>query len=188
MKTKSYSPQVVLSEVANDVLSILTQPVTATQLARQLRIPLDRCSNVLSGLCSQGLICCVNPEATRSRLFWLSESGRKYKNAQEAHPVGTTDMQSIDWRLYGTVCFSHRSEVIRTLSEPLQPAQIKRRAAFRKPGLRMSANNVRDVIRYLKSHGVVRPVHLKKRAHPLYELTELGHHFQRLLLKAEAVR
>lgn len=188
MKTKDDHSSVVNSELERSILLRLTQPVTSTQLARRLGISLDRCSNVLAGLLGKRLIRCLNPAATRSRLYWLTKSGRKCQREMDSQRTVISDIPDIDWKLYGTICFSHRSEVIRTLTAPMQPAQIKRRAAFRKPGLRMSANNVRDVIHYLKTHGVVRPIPIKKRAHPCYELTEIGQHFQRLLLQVEAIR
>ncbi len=68
----------------------------------------------------------------------------------------------------------------------MQAAAIKRRAVFHDPQLRMSANNVRDVMRYLVDNGVVRVVRVRRKAHPRYELTELGHAFQQLLVGTKA--
>ena len=75
--------------------------------------------------------------------------------------------------------------IIKAMKEPLQPATIKRRARSLDPNLRMSANNVRDVIRLLLDRGIVRRVEIKKKRHPRYELTELGRVIQELLLRAE---
>jgi DNA-binding HxlR family transcriptional regulator len=64
----------------------------------------------------------------------------------------------------------------------MQAAAVKRRAVFQNPQLRMSANNVRDVMRYLLSTGIARRVEVRKKAHPRYELTDLGRTFQQLLV------
>ncbi len=48
-----------------------------------------------------------------------------------------------------------------------------------------TANNVRDVIRFLRSTEIVQPIKVIKKAHLHYELTEQGKHFQRLLRQAE---
>ena len=168
-----------------DVLLSVTQPITATQLSRKLRISLDQCSNALLRLHSQKLVRCLNPRATRNHLFWLTREGKKAQQLMGGSVCSMHDFPRIDWELYASVCFSQRSEVIKTLTFPMQPSQIKRRATFRIPGLRMSANNVRDVIHYLRKHGIVRSVKFKKKAHPGYELTEIGLHMRRLLLQAE---
>ena len=44
-----------------------------------------------------------------------------------------------------------------------------------------------DVMRYLRDHEIVRQIRIEKKAHPRYELTEVGQHFQRLLLQVEAL-
>jgi hypothetical protein len=49
----------------------------------------------------------------------------------------------------------------------------------------MSANNARDVIRYLKAKGIVRPVRPRKSKHPKYKLTKIGLKMRQLLLQAE---
>lgn len=184
-KQQDHYLQGVTASDRENILRSLTQPVTATQLSRKLSLSLDRCSSALLSLQSKKLVKCLNPRATRSRLFWLTRAGKDYQRLLTEEVHISYDIPSIDWELYATICYSHRSEVIRSLTHAMQPATLRRRAAFRKPGLRMSANNVRDVIRYLNIHGIVRPVPLKKKAHPGYELTERGKHMQRLLLRAE---
>ncbi len=71
------------------------------------------------------------------------------------------------------------------MTEPLQPSIIKRRARLMNPDLRMSANNVRDVMRLLLAWGVTKPIQIKRKAHLRYELTEQGLVYQRLLQQAE---
>ncbi len=64
----------------------------------------------------------------------------------------------------------------------MQAAAIKRKARLRDSNLRMSANNVRDVLKYLLGAQITRRVVVRKKKHPRYELTDLGKEFQRLLL------
>ena len=83
------------------------------------------------------------------------------------------------------MCYSHRAAIIKTLAQPLQPATIKREAKSQISGLRMSANNVRDVIRLFRKRGVVRPLQIKGEHHPRYKLIELGRQLRVLLLHAD---
>ncbi len=183
--SKRYYSREVIANNENEVLRLIVQPVTATQLSRRLGISLDRCSNMLHGLQSKKLVRCLNPGATRNRLFWLSRLGKIQQCHLAGNEADSLDFPVIDWVLYASVCYSHRGEVVRSLSHAMQPSQIKRRATFQNPLRRMSANNVRDVIRYLKANGIVRPVPLLRKKHPGYELTEMGLHMRRLLLRAE---
>lgn len=180
-----FSPKTLAGKSRLRVFQAITQPATATQLSQKIGVPFDQCNNALLVLQTHKLLRCLNPTAMRSHLFWLTRAG---KNAQRDLSQGSCpshDYPEIDWGLYASVCFSQRSEVIKTLTYPMQPSQIKRRATFQNPGLRMSSNNARDVIQYLKRHGIVRPVELKKKAHLGYELTEIGLQMRRLLLQAE---
>ncbi len=171
-----------------EILLQLQQPITATQLSVKTERTVDACNYALTRLAELGFLRCLNPKASRSRLFWLTHLGNECQTAvlkqRQLHGM-QHDVPAVDWKLYGTVCYSHRAAVIKTLDKPMQPADIKRKARFEHPEIRMSANNVRDVIRFLKTHGVVQPVHERKRGHPLYELTRQGRHFRRLLIRAE---
>lgn len=155
----------------------LFQPMTAKQLAFQTRMRTADCSDILCDLATVGLVTCLNSRANRSRVYWLTQRGRNCQAALRAKlglPAIKPNFPNVDWRIYGWVCFSHRAAIVKALSEPLCPADIKRRATGRNPRLRMSANNVRDAIRKLTRYGVVRSVFVGKRKHPLYALTQLG--------------
>lgn len=172
------------SATAEAVLRSMTQPLTAKQLSCRLQLPLHRINVALSVLRKQALVRCLNPGVANNLLYWLTPQGK-----QTQRQLGATlshDYPAIDWALYASVCFSQRSEVIRTLQEAMQPAQIRRKAAFRKPGIRLSANNVRDVIYYLEGKRVVQRIQPNKKGHPRYELTDVGQHLRRLLLNLEA--
>ncbi|HOC43267.1 MAG TPA: hypothetical protein PKJ99_09690 [Thermoanaerobaculales bacterium] len=94
----------------------------------------------------------------------------------------------MDWAIYGWICFSQRSAVLKALTEPLQPATIKRRALRHDPTLTMSANNVRDVIRLFLAKGLVSRVHRRAALHPQYALTALGRSLHELLMTADTTR
>ena len=166
----------------------LSQPTTAIQLSHQMGIPSDQCSYLLARMAALKLMRCLNPYSRRSRLYWFTRLGkawqRRLRHLDRLPPI-QHDFPDLDWSLYGDVCYSHRATVVKTLGDPMQPAQIKRRALQRDATIRMSANNARDVVRFLYSHGVIEPVMIRKKAFPRYRLTEIGKHFQRLLLQSE---
>lgn len=186
-------PDVVLqwlnqSERRVRVMLALRQPSTAKQLAHRLQLSLDTCSYIFWELTRYRLVRCLNPLANRSRLYWLTRFGRELQRqlfvSTGRDPVAHA-FPAVDWGLYGWVCHAHRSAIIKALISPMQPPAIKRRAALQDTTLRMSANNVRDVMRLFLAHDIVRPIRVRKKAHLLYELTETGQKLRHLLLAAE---
>ena len=182
---------VARSRYSRILFSCFMQPLSVTQLSRKAGMSSASCTEVLRRLRHQGYVECLNPKAVSSRIYWLTEEGLKFQRgffdsrSVELHPH---DFAEVDWEIYGQLCTSHRSLVVKTLTEPMQPSQIKRKAYRNDCKVRMSANNVRDVIRWLLSKGVVRKVLVRRRAHPLYELTESGTKFQSLLRRAGSLR
>ncbi len=175
------------SERRKQLLAQFTQPLTPTQLSYRTGFSIDASSHVLWELSVYGLVRCLNEPARSSRLYWLPDLGiacqikvRKVMGL----PRVAHDFPIVDWHLYGWVCFRHRAAVIRALQAAMQPAEIKRRARVQDPGLRMSANNARDVIRLLLFKEVVEPIAIRKKAHPRYQLTEVGRKLQTLLHQA----
>ena len=163
--------------------------MTAKQLVRRTGLSFDSCRDVVGDLANHGLIECLNHKAVRSRLYWPSELGARCLlsiNSSENVKTHEPDLHDVNWELYGWVCFSHRAAILKTLTTPMQPSEIKRRARSRDPRLCMSANNVRDVIRLFLAKGIVKPVRIHKKAHLRYEPSEQGKTFQLLLLRAEA--
>jgi len=169
------------------VLLSFTQPLSAKQLAHRTGMSFDTCRDVVRKLRSVGLICCLNPDARRSRVYWPTELGMACLKVIGCpqHRFNASEMPQVEWTLFGWVCFSHRAAVLKALTMPLQPAAIKRRARSQIPGLRMSANNVRDVIRLFLERGIVRPVQIRRRAFPAYEPTATGQALRELLFRAE---
>jgi len=169
-------------------MSKLIQPMTVKQLHHNTVMSLDSGSYILYELEIYGLVKCLNSSARRSRVYWLTKRGttcQKIIRLQLRLPQLRYDFPTVNWNLYGCVCFSHRSAILKAVVEPMQPSAIKRKARFRNPSLGMSANNVRDVIKLFKSKGIVQAVTLRGQAHPSYELTDLGSKLQVLLLSAE---
>ncbi|RKY12554.1 MAG: hypothetical protein DRP65_00845 [Planctomycetota bacterium] len=166
----------------------MNQPLTAKQIARKTGIPMDTCSYTIAKLTARGLLTCLNPKAMNSRLYWITELGRQCRKQlyQDKNlPYKEYDLPSVNWPLYGWLCYSHRAAVIRFLTEPMQPSAIKRTLRIYKPNVKISANNIRDVVRLLLEKGIVQKVFVRKKAHPRYELTEVGHKLRQLLIQSE---
>ncbi len=167
----------------------MNQPLTARQLSRKTGLSFDVCRDVIPQLASRGLVRCLNENARRGRLYWLTKLGEScqlgFLEQLGKKPLEHL-MPDLDWELYGWVCFNHRSAIIKVLTEPMQPATIKRKARARDPTLHMSANNARNVIRLFLAQAIVHPVRVRKKAHLRYELTDLGKRFQELLWRVEA--
>lgn len=165
----------------------LAQPTTALQLARREGVTLDRAGYLFWELACRHLVDCLNATARKSRLYWLTEMGcrcqTRLRKTLHFSPV-THELPPVDWFLYGWLCFRHRAAIVAAMNEPLQPATIKRRARQRDQTLRMSANNVRDVMKLFLRRGVVRKVNLPREHHPRYQLTRAGRTFRALLLNA----
>lgn len=159
------------------MLSAFDQPLTANQLATRTGLSFDTCRDVVRKLSARGVLRCLNPTARRSRLYWLTPRGEqslRQLHREKGVPLAAFALPDVDWELYGWICYSHRAAVLRAITEPLQPATIKRRARSSNPRLRMSANNVRDIIKLFLEKGIVRPVCVRKKAHLRYEVTEAG--------------
>ncbi len=67
----------------------------------------------------------------------------------------------------------------------MQPSEIKLTIRKKAPGTKISANNIRDVMKLLYKKGIVQKVFVRKKVHPRYELTDSGKKFRELLIQAE---
>ena len=174
------------SERAN-ILVAMSQPLTAVQLARRVSLKRQKCSFLLRRFASQSLVQCLTPNMARSRLFWLTALGKRHQDQlmkrARLDPV-KYDVPMVNWQLYAQVCFNQRAAVVRNLTRPMQPAQLRKVAVLRDPDLKLSSNNVRDVIVFLRNKGIVR-VACESPSGQLYELGEDGKHMQRLLIQAD---
>lgn len=168
------------------VLQAFAQPLISRQTSKKTGIPQGTCSYVIATFVDKGLLVCLNPNAQNSRLYWLTGNGhRVLKKLSKNQSYKNLVPMDIDWELYGQICYRHRSAVIKALTEPMQPSEIKRLFRLQGMHIRISANNIRDITRWFLAKGIVRPVKVRKRAHLLYELTDLGTKFRHLLIQAE---
>ncbi|MBN2642779.1 MAG: hypothetical protein JXR78_14090 [Victivallales bacterium] len=172
-------------ESRKKILTVLKQPLTARQISKKTGIPAEICSYIVGDFVNRGILICLNPKAQNSRVYGLTESGIQCRK----HCISDcTEYRSIDidWSIYGWVCYNHRSTVLRMLAEPMQPTEVRRKIKKKLPQVKISDNNARDVIRLFFEKGIVQKVLVRKKAHPQYELTELGTKLQSLLIKAES--
>ena len=177
------------NEQRKKIIIAVHQPITAKQISRITGIPADTCSYILAKCSTHGLLTCLNPKARSSRLYWLTRLGHKCRKRLHKKfdlPYKEAVLPDIDWTLYGYVCFAHRSAVMKVLVEPMQPSQVKRFLRAHHPNQKISANNIRDIVRLLLAKKILTPVKVEKKAHPRYALTALGNQLRQLLLRAEA--
>lgn len=178
---------ILRSEVRKTIVCTMTQPLTAIQLAGKTGMKAHTCMSALRELGHRDFLTCLNPKARQNRLYWLKPRGKQVQRAlwdYEGRPPKEHDFPSVDWTLYGWLCFRHRAAIVRNLGEPMQPALIRRKARSREPGLRMSGNNVRDAIREMYQTGIVQRVSVRKKAHARYVLAPVLEPCQRLLRQA----
>ena len=188
MKRKEAFEWTERSKKRKIVLLNLKQPMTALQLSKKTGFNQEQCSTILGQLTLCGLVKCLNPTATRSRLYWLTTIGilcQKKLTKDKSLPDVVKHLPDIDWELYGWVCYNHRAAIIKALTEPMQPAVVKRKIKQQNPKIKMSANNVRDIMKLFMEKEIVKPVKVRKKARLRYELTGLGNKLQRLLSRAE---
>ena len=172
------------------IVLAMHQPLTSLQLSKRVDLGHDRCMDTIGRLSERRVVECLNEPANRHRLFWLTSVGRtiqaKARKSRDQDPL-PHDFPVVPWGVYGQVCSRHRSAVVRSLTEALQPSTIRRRALHHNPALRMSANNCRGVVKALLDLDLVSRIQLPRERHPRYELTALGSQIRTLLLNAEAV-
>lgn len=174
-------------ESRKSVLQSLHIPSTATQLSAVTGMDFPTCSYIISKMTKKGLSYCLNPTARIGRLYFPTAIGLKCQHklfklsGKPLPPIYDIPNSPIDWTEYGWVCFSHRQTVLRSLTKPMQPSEIKRKITQRSPQARISANNVRDVIYDFLRRGIVRQITLNNQAHRQYQLTDKGLAYQQLL-------
>ena len=189
MENQTVYRPAIESQNDREILLAFNQPLTTKQVAGKTGIPEDICGYLIAKFAKNGLAACLNPIAGNSRLYWLTDLGKKRQKDMCGKlnlPCREYDLPNIDWQLYGWICFNHRSAVIKTLTEPMQPSKIKQILRIQKPNIKISANNIRDIIRLFLTKGIVRPVKIKKKAHLRYELTDLGRTLRHLLINSKA--
>ncbi len=185
MQTSSIHTWIESEQTRRAVLLAITQPLTVRQISARTGIDLDTCSYVLGKFTARKLATCLNRDARSSRVYWTTALGRQcQRRCQPGFSKKLQGFPPVDWAIYGWLCFRHRSAIMRILTEPMQPSEMKRRLRRANANVTISANNVRDIIRLFLAKGLVRRIFVRKKAHPRYELTESGLQFQALLNQA----
>ena len=185
MRTSKVYEWIQKEESRKNILTVLTLPLTARQISKKTGIPAEICSYIVNTFVDKGVLVCLNPTAQNSRVYGLSGIGLQCRKhcCPDVSEYGAAD---IDWTVYGWVCYNHRSAILRMLTEPMQPSEVRRKIKQRLPQVKISANNTRDIIRLFLEKGIVQKIFVRKKAHPRYELTDLGIKLQSLLIKAES--
>jgi hypothetical protein len=187
MVFQDHLPWLRQSESRTTILTRLHQPSTASQLARTTDFSRDHCSRALCDLTQRTLTRCLNPRSRRSRLFWLTRTGHEcqssLRSSLDLSPL-IHDFESVDWPLYGWALFNHREAIIKALSGLMTVQEIRRRAISQSPSLRISANNIRDILRLLETRGIVHKHASVTHSPARFELTDLGRKVYRLLWRA----
>jgi len=164
----------------------MNQPLTSTQLNRKTGIPGDTCSYILAECQARGICLCLNAEASSSRLYYLTKLGLKLRQRLTGnHGTDQVDLDSVDWDLYSWACFRHRSAVVKTLTELMPPPMIRKHLMLKNTNLKISRNNITDILKLLHEKGLIEKVFIKKRKHPWYKPTEQAQQIRKLLLSAE---
>ena len=188
MQNSNVHKWILEKEDRRKILISIAQPLTARQICKKTDISLDSCSHILRKFKGKGLTLCLNPKSRNSRLYGLTKKGIVYQKQlckKSGIPVKKYNFPDIDWELYGWVCFDHRLAVIKALNEPMRPSEIKKILKVQKSNLKISANNIRDIIRLFASKNIVEPVKVKKMAYPRYQLTDIGIQLIKLLTNAQ---
>lgn len=170
------------------VLLAMHQPLTVSQCARRSSLPLDACKHILRQFVRRELATCLNGAARSSRVYRLTATSVNHQVALR----GRLQLEprehlfpDIPWDVYGEVCYRHRATVLRALSEPMNPAAIRRRVRVMAPDARISMNNVYDVLQAFVRRGIARSSSNPGDPRVFYDLTERGSHMRHLLLRVE---
>ncbi|MCG3132744.1 MAG: hypothetical protein FLDDKLPJ_03610 [Phycisphaerae bacterium] len=187
MNLSKVYPWILKSPRRKLVLLNFSQPLTANQMSKRTGLSLDACSYVFWEFTLKKLSTCLNNAAQRNRVYWLSRLGlvcrrRSFRDQEKEMP--TPFVPDVDWDLYGQVCHRHRSAIIKALREPMQPAAAKRRARALDPTLRMSGNNARDVMRWLRKAGLVDAIREPGARFPKYRLLQMGEDIRSFIQEA----
>ncbi|MDX2199622.1 MAG: hypothetical protein SF069_11710 [Phycisphaerae bacterium] len=171
-----------------EVLHSLIQPLTASQVAVRAKLSLDCAKGALRTLARVNLARCLNELARSSRVYGLTRAGVRWQSRVReflSWPTVRYEEPPADWQLYGWVCFRHRWAVLRAMSEPSIAPLIRKRARSHDAAIRISVNNVRDVLRQFRKRNVAQVRSVGSRR--VHELTDIGQTLRQLLLRAEGV-
>lgn len=169
-------------------MQMMHQPLTVSQLCTRTQFTLGTGSHVLWELQVYNVVQCLNPASNKSRVYWFTDLGlamRRQLLMDLGLPCSDPAIPELPWDLLGWLSFKHRQIVLEHCTHtPEQVCAIRRRARLHCPGLRMSTNNCRDVIKLFETRGIVERVLVRGNAHPRFQLTPLGIDLQTWLINS----
>lgn len=173
------------------LLSSFTQPLSVSDVAARSGVVLKKCTDALKLMSKAKLVGCLNPEANWSRIYWLTDLGTAWQEVcNVARRIEQPEyfVPEMDWSVYGQVRTTARSAVVQHLREPMHPFRLKRAIYHRDPRSKLTSHNTARTMRFLYRKQVVERVWLRKRKHPLYQLTQRGRTCRELLQRARRWR
>lgn len=166
----------------------LARPLTVTQIAHLLATDRDAASYLIRSMYRQRLVRCLNTTARTHRVYGLTRLGRRLQRwLREIQHLPPPTVPECDWRLFGLVCSRHRAAVLLALDAPLRVTEVRRRIRRSNSDLRISTNNVGDVLRWFLREGLVERVQLQRNPFPHYQLTDRGRHLRQLLCETRGI-
>lgn len=172
----------VSHEERTKLILALSQPMTTGQLAARSGVADRRTSHLIRHMSRHGVVRCLTPSSRGNKVWWLTTAGERIQAAcvrQQGTKRRKVQVLQVSWEVYSKVCFRHRMAVMRAVRGRMRVSQIKKQACERDRSLRISDNNVRDVLRVLATMGLVSRTRVKKKV--LFELTAVGKEMQQLL-------
>ena len=150
-------------------MELLNQPMTPSQLAMHAGMTTKTACKVVAELREHGLIECLAPGMQRGRPYARTGLGEAVWLLIKQRPESSASkLPQKDHASYASVCHRHRSVVVRGLGTPRRASQIKQWVRTNLPGVKISANNVRDVLRKLTCLDVAKRVNSEQDHYPVY--------------------
>ena len=171
-----------------NVVRAIKQPLTSTQCAKRIGLNKKICGIIMEELASLGILQRLNPQCWCGRVYWLTRLGlfcQKHLLKKQGKKPHKFDFPGVNWETYSLTVYSHRAAILKILQRPMRPLEIRRKIRFENPKIRINTCNVRGVLRLFYSKGIVKKINVRKRVHPLYELTDQGRLFRDLLIQAD---
>ena len=170
------------NRIRKEILRKLTQPMTATQLSEKARIPFGRCLWQVHNLVRKGIL---EPliQDSHVKVYWLTDLGKNCQRLlyeERSLPAPSHSIPDLNWDFYSWASHRHRAPIVKILTKPMRPVQIRKLLRDRQPLLRISIDNVWDELQLMVKKGIVRAVSMPGSRFWFYELSSVGRTLQRL--------
>lgn len=170
------------------LLLSIHQPHTVGQLSRRLHARIGHCARAMRYLVRYQLAMCLTPHHKRNKVYWLTTFGADCQRELTKHH-GTEEIShvlpDVDYEVYASICTRHRRVLVKHLTKPMFPGEVRRAALSSEPHQRISNGNARDVMASLVRLGVAEKEQAPHYGRKKYQLTSDGKHMQSLLWRSE---